>query len=104
MKLSPVMRPSVRRAWNRLLTCSLSSSELSREHTIILLNISGRKCLGALISLTPFTASLVFLVFKYSLTTVSYKKDVMSVLVLQQQFDGKEMHKCCIVIRYIQSS
>lgn len=71
MKFSPLTRPSVRSVWIRVLACSLSSSGRSREHTMILLSISGRKCLGAFISRTPLTASVRFLLFRYSVVMLS---------------------------------
>lgn len=74
MKLSLVAIPSCLSKLIKELAFSLSSSLLSSDRMITLLNISGRKCLGALISLTPLTASFAFPLFKYSVTTVSWKE------------------------------
>ncbi len=74
IKFSPVTRPSTRSELIRVLTCSRSSSGLSSEQMIILLNISGRRCLGAFISRTPFTALFMFLLLKKAVTTFSCKQ------------------------------
>lgn len=74
MKLSLVAMPSCLSKLIKELAFSLSSSLLSSDRMITLLNISGRKCLGALISLTPLTASFEFPLFRYSVTTVSWKE------------------------------
>ena len=74
MKLSLVAIPSCLSKLIKELAFSLSSSLLSSDRMITLLNISGRKCLGALISLTPLTASFAFPLFRYSVTTVSWKE------------------------------
>ena len=81
MKLSLVAIPSCLSKLIKELAFSLSSSLLSSDRMITLLNISGRKCLGALISLTPLTASFAFPLFRYSVTTVS-------VSLSSSSFDG----------------
>lgn len=82
MKLSLVAIPSCLSKLIKELAFSLSSSLLSNDRMITLLNISGRKCLGALISLTPLTASFAFPLFRYSVTTVSWKEQSSSIFRL----------------------
>ena len=81
MKLSLVAIPFCLSKLIKELAFSLSLSLLSSDRMITLLNISGRKCLGALNSLTPLTASFAFPLFRYSVTTVS-------VSLSSSSFDG----------------
>lgn len=92
MKFSPVIRLSARRVWISVLTCSLSSSGRSREQMMILLSISGRKCLGAFMSRTPVTASVRFLLLKYCAMIASCGRlTVHKPSVTSQRY----LHVCC---------